>query len=95
MSCTNLVPYFISLPAFNDVSSTPSRFKPGTVYQQRRPLPLPSFEPPPDLVLHEPCLSTRVSRPPNWYGSSSSALLATLHTTFVPESYSQASTQEC
>ena len=95
MSRTNLVPSFISLPDFNDVSSTPSHFKPGTMYQLRLPLPLPSFEPPPDPILHEPRSSTRVSQPPNWYGSSSSALLATLHTTFVPESYSQASTQEC
>jgi hypothetical protein len=50
----------ILLPPFDDVSSTP-RFKPSIVYQRRRPLPLPSFAPPPDPILHEPHRSTRVS----------------------------------
>jgi hypothetical protein len=77
------------------VSSLPSRFKLGLVYQRRRPLPLPSSEPPPDPVVQAPRRSTRVSRPPDWYGFSSTALQATLDTTFVPKSYSQASTQEC
>ena len=95
MSRTNLVSSFISFPAFNDVSSTPSRFKPSIVYQRHRPLPRPSSEPPPDPVLHEPRRSTRVSQPPKWYGFSYSTLPATLHTTFVAKSYSQASTQEC
>ncbi|KAK0591091.1 hypothetical protein LWI29_035504 [Acer saccharum] len=89
--------------------STPTRFRPSIVYQRRRPLPLPSSEPlhnsvvhephssePPfDHVVHEPHRSTRVSRPPDWYGFSTSAFQATLDTTFVPKSYSQASTQEC
>jgi len=45
--------------------------------------------------VHEPRRSTRVFRPSDWYGFSSSALHATLDTTSVPKSYSQASTQEC
>jgi hypothetical protein len=60
-----------------------------------RPLPLPSSDPPLDPVSNEPRRSTRVSWPPDWYGFSSSALQATLDTTSVPKSYSQASTQEC
>jgi hypothetical protein len=59
------------------------------------PLALPSSDPPPNPVSNEPQRSTRVSRPPDWYGISSSALQATLDTTSVPKSYSQASTQEC
>jgi hypothetical protein len=77
------------------MSSTPSRFKPGIVYQGRHPLPLLSFEPPPDPVMHAPRWSTRVSWPLDWYGFSSFALQATLDTTFMSKSYSQASTQEC
>ncbi|KAA8517851.1 hypothetical protein F0562_015326 [Nyssa sinensis] len=65
------------------VGHTP-RVKPGIVYQRRRLLPLLSSEPPPDPVLHEPRRSTRVSRPPDWYGFSS-ALQTTLDTTFVPK----------
>jgi hypothetical protein len=84
----------ILLPPFDDVSSTP-RFKPSIVYQRRRPLPLPSFAPPPDPILHEPHRSTRVSQPPDWYGFSSFTLQATLDTTYMPKSYSQASTKEC
>ncbi|TXG51741.1 hypothetical protein EZV62_024265 [Acer yangbiense] len=93
----------------NSHKGTPTRFRPGIVYQRRRPLPLPSSEPlhdsimhephssepPSDHVVHEPHRSTRVSRPPDWYGFSTSAFQATLDTTFVPKSYSQASTQEC
>jgi hypothetical protein len=57
--------------------------------------PLPSSKPPPDPVLHAPCQSTRISQPPDWYGFSFFALQATLDNTYVPRSYSQASTQEC
>jgi hypothetical protein len=42
-----------------------------------------------------PRQSTRVSRPPDWYGFSSTTIQATLDTTSVPKSYSHASTQEC
>jgi hypothetical protein len=63
LSHTNLVSSSISLSSFDDVYSTPSRFKLGVVYQRHHPLPLPSFEPPPDLVLHDPRRSTRFPGP--------------------------------
>jgi len=91
LSRPNPVSSSILVPPFDDVSSTSSHFKPGLVYQRRRPLPLPSSEPPPDLVVPAPRRSTRVSRPPDWYGFSS-VIQATLDTTSVPKSYSQAST---
>ena len=94
-SRTNPISSSVLLPPFDDVSSTPTYFHPGLVYQRHLPLPLPSSEPPLDPVLHEPRRSTRVSRPPDWYGFSSFSLQATLDTTSVPKSYSQASTQEC
>jgi hypothetical protein len=67
----NLVSSSISLHPFDDVSSIPSRFKPGLVYQRRRPLPLPSSEPPPDPIMQVPQQSTWVSQPSDWYGFSS------------------------
>jgi hypothetical protein len=94
-SCPNHVSSFISLPHFDEVSSTSSRFKPGLVYQRRCPLPLPSSAPPLDPVMQASRRSTRVSRPPNWYDFSSSARQATIDTTSVRKSYSQAPTQEC
>ncbi|KAF2314430.1 hypothetical protein GH714_026337 [Hevea brasiliensis] len=71
------------LPTFEDLPSLPNRFKPGFKYERRQPTlllpetdlpPAPASEPtseissklaPPEPIL---CRSTRVSRPPNWYG---------------------------
>jgi hypothetical protein len=64
------------------------------VYHRCRSLPLSSSEPPPDPVMQAPRRSTQVSRPPDWYGFSFT-LQATLDTTSMPKSYSQASTQAC
>ncbi|KAK0586103.1 hypothetical protein LWI29_001019 [Acer saccharum] len=72
-SLTNPVSSSILSSPFDDVSSTPTRFRPGIVYQRRCPLHLPSSEPPPDPVLHEPRRSTRVSRPLDWDRFSNSA----------------------
>jgi len=82
------------LPHFEDMSSF-ERFKPGIVYERRRPtLPLLETDPPPDTApeiaskpsTHQPALrhSTRVSHPPDQYGFS-----ATLSTIIVPSCYSQ------
>jgi hypothetical protein len=89
LSRPNPVSSSILLPPFDVMSSTPSHFKPSLVYQRRRPLPLPSSEPPPDPVVQAPRRS-----PPDWYDFSST-LQATLDTTSMPKSYSQASTREC
>jgi glycosyltransferase involved in cell wall biosynthesis len=88
------------LPHFEDVSSF-ERFKPGILYERRRPiLPLLETDPPPDTApkiasepsTHQPALhhSTRVSHPPDQYG-----FFATLSTIIVPSCYSQAVQYEC
>jgi hypothetical protein len=88
------------LPHFEDVSSF-EWFKPGILYERRRPtLPLLETDPPPDTApkiasepsTHQPALhhSTRVSHPPDQYG-----FFATLSTIIVPSCYSQAVQYEC
>ncbi|KAH0686263.1 hypothetical protein KY289_017024 [Solanum tuberosum] len=86
------------------LSSSFKRFKPGFVYERRRPtLSYPDIDPPPETVpqlesenfsrsgpLEPTRRSTRVSRTPNWYGFSS-----TLSNISVPSCYSQASKHEC
>jgi hypothetical protein len=76
---------------FEDVSSF-ERFKPGIVYERRRPiLPLLETDPPPETAFepstHQPTLHcfTRVSHPHDRYG-----FLVTLSTIIVPSCYSQA-----
>jgi hypothetical protein len=83
------------LPSFDDVSTTVDCFKPGIVYQRRRPLPLSTPKPTSDPVLQEPRRSTWVSQPPDRYGFSHSALQTTIDTIYVPKSYSEAFTEEC
>lgn len=88
------------LPHFEVVLSF-ERFKPGIVYERRRPtLQLLETDPPPDTALeiaselstHQPALrrSTRVSHTPDRYDFS-----ATLSTIIVPSCYSQAVQHEC
>ncbi|KAH0696313.1 hypothetical protein KY290_013671 [Solanum tuberosum] len=91
------------LPTFEDLSSSFKRFKPGFVYERRRPtLPYPDTDLPletaPQLEsenssrsgpLEPTQRSTRVSRTPNWYGFSS-----TLSNISVLSCYSQASKHE-
>ncbi|XP_047257055.1 uncharacterized protein LOC107850820 isoform X4 [Capsicum annuum] len=97
-------PASLLFPTFEDLLSSSKRFKPGFVYERRRPtLPPPDIDSPPETATQlesenssrpaplEPTRrSTRVSRPPNWYGFSS-----TLSTISVPTCYSQSSKHEC
>jgi len=92
------------LPTFEDLSLSSKRFKPGFVYERRRPtLPHPETDPPPETApqpeseissrsapLEPPRRSTRVSQTPKRYGFSS-----TLSTISIPTGYSQASKLEC
>jgi len=92
------------LPTFEDLSSSFKRFKPGFMYERRRPtLSYPDTDLPPETVpqlesenssrsgpLEPTRRSTRVSRTSNWYGFSS-----TLSNIYVPSCYSQASKHEC
>ncbi|XP_022886941.1 uncharacterized protein LOC111402870 [Olea europaea var. sylvestris] len=85
----------IQLPEFDDMSNTVECFKPGFVYQRRPPLPPSDIEPSLDLIITEPQRSSRVSCPTDKYGFSHIANQATLDTTFVLKSYSQASIHAC
>ena len=85
----------VVLPSFDDISPPIQRFRPGIVYQRRRP---PSVEILPDpaplpttsddsVTLRR---SSRISKPPDRYGFS-----AALVDTAVPSSYSQATKHAC
>ena len=95
------------LPNFDELHSTPERFKPGIVYEQRRPtLPLPeqdrSSEPVPidhstinstsNTILRR---SSRVRHPPDRYGFSHTSLHTTLTSIPIPKCYSEAVKHGC
>ena len=92
---TPILPHFVDLTPID-------RFKSGLVYERRRPtLPLPKSSPPSKPVQIEsstgdpatspvPRRSTRVSRPPDWYGFYHTSLHVTLSSIPIPSSYSEA-----
>ena len=96
----------VSLPGFSDTTSV-VRFNPNYVYH-RRHTDAPPRDPPPDLPPASgpppavgpsglPTLrrSTRISVPPDRYGFSHTSLMATLSSSSIPRSYSQAVQDNC
>ena len=96
----------MSLPGFSDTTSV-VRFNPNYVYH-RRHTDAPPRDPPPDLPPASgpppavgssglPTLrrSSRISVPPDRYGFSHTSLMATLSSSSIPRSYSQAVQDKC
>jgi hypothetical protein len=105
------LPEISILPCFDELSPLPKRFKPGMVYTQRRStLPLPETNPSsesvqttspeidsPSETIPEsgPQRSTRVSRPPDWYGFSHTSFKTTLSSISIPTCFSKVVKYEC
>jgi len=94
------------LPSFFDSPTIMEKFKPGFVYERRRrhesdstsSVPLSDLDPVPDPAPTSTTLrqSTRLSRPPDWYGFFSPvSLVTTLSTISIPSCYKQAMEHEC
>ncbi|KAL6332044.1 hypothetical protein AAG906_020403 [Vitis piasezkii] len=94
------------LPSFSESPTILEMFKHGFVYERHSQhefdstssVPLFDLDPTPDLAPRSTTLrrSTRLSRPPDWYGFFSSvSLVVTLSTISIPSCYKQVMEHEC
>ena len=89
------------LPNFDELNSIPERFKPGIVYERRRPIFLfpeqdSSFEPIPfDHSMINSTSNTKVRHPLDRYGFSHTSLHTTLTPIPIPKCYLEAIKHGC